>query len=356
MQHLSNAGCHCLRLYTNRPGFGLDEFHGQRCHYLAVSSCLSRLAPPFNRPDLLVFHGVYDPRHFFLVRWADRHAIPYIITPRGGMTRAAHRRRFWKKQLADLLYFSRTVRRAAAIHYLTLNEAKESSHWKHTYFVAGNGVDSPPEILVARPNSRPHLHFLFIGRKDIHHKGLDLLLNALGLIRNLLTEFKVRVTIHGPDINGSERRLQAMINIFGLQHVVRLEAPVFGADKAAVLKDCDLFVHTSRLEGHPMAVLEAMAAGLPCLVTPGTNMGADVTRFNAGWLADPTPDAIAQTFKTILAHRDALAERGHQARALVEECYQWNRVAEATLCHYQRVVHEYPHRRSVAERDIHNAI
>lgn len=355
MQYLSNAGCHCLRLYTNRPGFGLDALHGGLSSYPFATLRLSRLSPPFDRPDLLVFHGTYDPRHALLARQANRHAIPYIITPRGGMTRAAHSRGFMKKQLADLLYFSRTVRRAAAIHYLTPNEAKESIFFRQPYFVVGNGVDIPPESSLARPNSHQHLRFTFIGRKDIQHKGLDLFLQSLRIVRELLAASQVTVAIHGPDISGSEQALRHMIGAFGLQHFVRLESAVFGADKAAVLKGSDLFVLTSRLEGHPMAVLEAMAAGLPCLVTPGTNMGHDVAAFGAGWVADATPDAIAQSLTIILRQRQSLPERGYRARALVERCYRWECSADATLRHYQRIVREHSGWH-VSARDNHNGL
>ena len=38
----------------------------------------------------------------------------------------------------------------------------------------------------------------------------------------------------------------------------------------------DLFIHTFRFEGHPIAVLEALSYGIPCLLTPGTNMAGEV--------------------------------------------------------------------------------
>ena len=47
---------------------------------------------------------------------------------------------------------------------------------------------------------------------------------------------------------------------------------VFGKVKEKVLLDNDFFILTSRLEGHPMALIEALSYGLPCLVTQGSRL------------------------------------------------------------------------------------
>ena len=68
------------------------------------------------------------------------------------------------------------------------------------------------------------------------------------------------------------------------EKVLKLCGPIAGADKKKVLKDADLFLHTSRSEGHPMGVLEALAYGIPCLLTPGTNMASEVAASGAKML------------------------------------------------------------------------
>ena len=85
-----------------------------------------------------------------------------------------------------------------------------------------------------------------------------------------------------------------------------------GEEVLRCLLACDVFVHTSRSEGMPMAVLEAMAMGRPCLVTPGTNM-ADVVCEGGGWQCQPDPDSIAESLKDIYQQRDSLQARGKQS-------------------------------------------
>jgi glycosyltransferase involved in cell wall biosynthesis len=61
---------------------------------------------------------------------------------------------------------------------------------------------------------------------------------------------------------------------------------VFGREKEALLDSAFVFVHTSRWEGMPFAVIEALATGCPVLVTPATNLGDYVEGFGAGVVVD----------------------------------------------------------------------
>ena len=85
-----------------------------------------------------------------------------------------------------------------------------------------------------------------------------------------------------------------------------------------------------------MAVLEALAHGIPCLVTPGTNMAGPVADAEAGYRVEPSAPAIAKGLLQILRHADRLVDRGAKARALAAQRYRWQSVAEQTVSHYRR--------------------
>lgn len=340
VQALKEHGATVGLLTTSREGIvdSPQSFPVISYRSLKAFPGLQRLPPPFSQPDLIVFHSTYIPIHAVLAREAVRHKIPYIITPRGGMTHEAQRQKALKKKMGNHLFFNNIVRHAVAIHCLTDNEAEDAQAWRRPVFVVGNGIDLPDQYL-ARPGHQNHLRFVFIGRYDIYHKGLDLLLKACIHAQTDLRRAGAYVELYGPSINDSRQKMQQIIDNHMIQDIVHIHNPIYCTEKAVLLGKTDVFVHTSRFEGHPMAVLEALAYGIPCLLTPGSNMASAVTANGAGWQVDANPEAIANGIKRILAERKQIAERGAAARMLAESAHSWDKVAQQLIVEYQRILH-----------------
>ena len=74
----------------------------------------------------------------------------------------------------------------------------------------------------------------------------------------------------------------AMINDYGINGLVHLRREVEGSEKESVLIGSDVFIQTSRFEGMPMGILEAMSYGIPVLITEGTTLGEYVKEYNGG--------------------------------------------------------------------------
>lgn len=295
------------------------------------------LPAPFDRPDLVVFHSTYIPAHARIASRLRAAGIPYVICPRGGMTRGATNKKRLKKWLGNLLFFNRLAEGAAALHCLTETEAALSDAWNRPTFVVGNGIPLPPSGDLAQVRANDQTRLTFMGRLDIHHKGLDLLLDACRIIRADLADAKAHVALHGPDADGSVGKLRSRIDRFQLNDCVSVGPAVSGTAKAELLKQSDGFLHTSRFEGLPMAVLEALAHGVPCLLTPGSNMADEVAGFSAGWRVEATPHDMAAGIKRALAEdSNVWAEAGRNARRLVEERYRWDIIGRKSLEQYRR--------------------
>lgn len=295
---------------------------------------ITRLPAPFDNPDLVVFNDVYVIPHILLAYRLRQRGTPYIMTPRGGLTVGAQNMKRRKKRIANFLFFNAMVKGAIAIHCLSENEAQDTRKWGRPVFVAGNGVDLPTIDGGDHAGDRDSLQLVFIGRLDIHHKGLDLLLEASRLAQDVLREVNATINLYGPEVAGSRAKMTAYIFQHQLSDVVILHGPTYGAEKDWVLRHADLFLHPSRFEGHPMAVLEALAYGVPCLLTPGTNIGDEVSLAGAGWCTAPHSEAIAACFREILRNRHQLSAARCHARQLATEQYSWRHVGE-------RVVEEY---------------
>lgn len=296
------------------------------------------LPKPFNQPDLIVFEQFYDfVSYRRLIRNIQLQHIPYVIIPRGELNRTAQRSKWLKKQVANWVFFYRFARRARAIEYLTRQEASCSGNkWNRTQVIIPNGVDLPPLHTKIYAPGKP-LQLVFLGRIDSYHKGLDLLLQACHTVQEMLRKQRVSVHIYGPDRLNQVETLQTQARHLNLNDCVYFHEGVYGAQKAAVLQQADAFIMTSRFEGHPMGLIEALGYGLPCLVTTGTNMREEIAQFHAGWTADTTAQSIAQALAQLLSERSQFAQKSVCARALAEQ-YDWGRLAQQSHTFYEECI------------------
>ncbi|WP_413378021.1 glycosyltransferase [Alkalihalobacillus sp. 1P02AB] len=303
---------------------------------------LCQLPLPFSKPDIIIFQSTYIPIHFSLAKEANKRGIPYVITPRGGMTIGAQSQKKVKKKIGNFLFFNRMVKNAVAIHCLNEAESKDVSKWRTETFVVGNGTELVEAKVLSdtksKKESKNEMNFVFIGRLDIYHKGLDLLIEGCSKIKKQLKLMNVKVNLYGPDINNSKKELERLIELNSLTEIINVHGPVVGSDKELILQDADIFVHTSRFEGHPMSVLEAMSYGIPCLVTPGTNILDEVVEKKVGWGTSFDSDNIAQVLTEIINSKENVASYGTRAKRLIKEKYTWDRVAEQLLDNFYGIL------------------
>lgn len=286
---------------------------------------LACIPAPFNHPDLVVFEGLYFKEYLKFSKELRKDKIPYVIVPRGSMThQALHNHAKWKKFFAHLLYFNSFIRHAWRIQYLTKQEAADSIQRFHTpYFIVPNGVSIPA---VRKSIFSTGVKAVFIGRIDAYHKGLDMLLDAITQIAEELRKASFTLSIHGPK-KYDHALIGAEIENRGLDDFVKLYGEVSGQGKEDALLQADLFIMTSRFEGHPMGLIEALSYGLPCLVTPGTNMADKIHEADAGWICKGDVEGIKQALLKALSEKDLFAKKSINAQLLSKE-YDWNCLAK----------------------------
>lgn len=290
--------------------------------------CKTELLPDgFDKPDLVVFEGVYYIKYIRLAKELRKKKIPYIIVPRSMLTHdAIHNGKFLKKIVANFLFFNKFIRQALAIQYLTDKEHKDSGDiWNKRFIISPNGFDAPETL--CRKTSQREVRCTFIGRMDIYQKGLDLLLQACANVKEKLRNAHFALTLYGPDWDGSLEMLSSSIEEKGLSDFVKLGGEIKGSAKEECLSSSDLFIMTSRFEGMPMGLIEALAYGVPALVTPGTNMSDSIDKYDAGWCCGDSVDEITNGLLTVTEQLSLLSVKGNNARNLALK-YNWNSIAE----------------------------
>lgn len=303
----------------------VDVFHNVSDYdgKLRSLDCLPR---PFNRPDVVVFEGFYYLDDVRIARMLRNLRIPYVIIPRGSLTRLALHNHAWlKKLIAHLLFFDSYVKHAKAIQYLTMQEARDSIGRFHTpYFIIPNGFNAPE--ITKTSYSIDGIKAVFIGRLDMFHKGIDLLLDAFTKLHTQLRDAGFSLDIYGPRRYDYDLIEQEIITR-GLTDVVAIHNEISGKEKERVLLGADVFLMASRFEGHPMGLIEALAYGLPCMVTPGTNMLEEIRSADAGWTCEGTVDGISRTLVQIINEKGLYALKGEKGREL-SLAYNWSVLAE----------------------------
>lgn len=300
---------------------------------------ISKLPFPFNRPDLVVFHSTYIPSHIKIAIQLRKIRIPYVIMPHGGMTVGAQQVKKVKKRLANLLCFNKFVENSLALQCLSEGEFKETKMWNKKMLIVGNGMKLPKEFKNKKEDKDAPIRFTFIGRLNIYIKGLDLLLGGIAKSADNIRNGNGVFDIYGPYNSDSKRFIEKFISDYSIEDIVKLHEPVYDNDKDDVLKRTDVFVLTSRFEGHPMGVLEAMSYGIPCLLTHGTNMSSEVLHEDAGWEVQPSEDSIAKGINNILINdKENIRKKGLNARGLIINNYSWDKIATQSINEYKNLL------------------
>jgi poly(glycerol-phosphate) alpha-glucosyltransferase len=123
----------------------------------------------------------------------------------------------------------------------------------------------------------------------------------------------------------------------GLQDNLVVADPAYGKEKWEILASADVFVHVSRWEASPpIAVLEAMAVGLPCLLSAVVDPECRIENAGAALRIQPEPASIADGISLLadLPTRE-LRFMGWRARHVVREDFCWERTAQILLNAYE---------------------
>jgi glycosyltransferase involved in cell wall biosynthesis len=283
--------------------------------------------------DLVHLHSVFSP-HIWQLAWAVRR--PTVITPHGGYSPAALQRGRTRKRVVGAGVERPTLRRADAVVALTDAEAAHLRQWcaRCRVEVIPNGVDPAPAV--DRGALRRELGVgpetpvaVYAGRLDQGHKGLD------HLVAGLADAPGWALALVGPDdrldraaIEGQARELgiRDRCHFLGLRQGERLHEALAGADA---------FTLTSRWEGLPLTLLEALAHGTPAVVTPPVEAAVPVAARGAGWVC--APDEVGAALRAVAAlGADERAERAARARELAAS-YRWDAVGARLAALYERV-------------------
>ncbi|MGH9676839.1 MAG: glycosyltransferase, partial [Candidatus Acidiferrum sp.] len=233
---------------------------------------------------------------------------------------------------------------ATAIHYTTDAERDLAAPLGllAPTIVEPNGIDSAEyDNLPPRGQFRARHHIppdrkviLFLGR--LHHKkGFDILLPAFALLKD-----DPSLVIAGPGEDDYIQYLRAQIGRLGLTERVVFAGMLGGGEKRGAFVDADIFVLPSYQENFGIAVIEALAAGTPVIVSDQVNIHADIFAAGAGGVVPLNSEVLALEMKRWLADGALRKAAGEKAREFARNKYDWKSIAQRWTRHYERLVAE----------------
>ena len=274
--------------------------------------------------DLVVTHGGWVLWNPVMARIARRLRIPSICMAHGVYNTEVRWRSHTLKATWLWAIERRYLNSCLAVHVFFDDERTQLADLRvvSSPIVVPNGISAPAGFAWDGGSGG---YLLWIGRMDLHNKGLDLLLESLAYMP---PDERPNLRLHGRDWRAGLETITHIVDRLDLHPWVAVGGPVYGAEKWELMSRAAGFVYPSRWEACPTAVQEAVALGLPTLVTDYP-LGRYLAARGGAVLADRTTFGLVSGYRRLLAE-DA-RDVGFRGAQIVGQEMAWDAVAQVWL-------------------------
>ena len=287
--------------------------------------------------DIFHFHSAFIPFFIPLYKLILSKGYSYVITPHGGYCEGIIKRNSILKSLYLSLFEKRYINRASRVICVTESEVENIIRLSKSALpdVIPNPV-SFTECRDIQPQELVYKQLVYLGRYDIDHKGLDKLLRIFKKIEETNDNIKLAMYGDGED----KKRLKSMAKSLNLKNVSICE-PIFGDEKARVLKQATAYVQMSNWEVFGMSIVEAMLVEKPVILSNTCALSKLLIDERAGLVVNTENiEASAQKIVEYLASEDELYDHGKRLKKAAIENFSIEKVSEQTLNMYYKVLHK----------------
>ena len=313
--------------------------------WAAYSKGLSRfLNEEIGRFDLVHVSEVWHYAAYAAFRAARKHRIPFVMSIRGELSEWSLQHKALKKRIYMIALLSRMLRGADALHAITSAERDQIARlgYDTPTIVAPNGIDIAPfdnlpalsQFLNKYPGLKGKRVVLFLGRLN-PKKGLDILAHSFSSISRQFED--VALLVVGPDEYGTRAKMESILSSKGTLDKTVFTGLLTGQDKLGALACADVFVLPSYSDVLGIAVLEAMAARIPVVITEGCEF-PEVADHGAGFVVGASEEPVAEALGALLSNESLRIRMGANGRRLVAECYTWSATGKTVADRYRTLI------------------
>lgn len=330
---------------VNKSGYTVWYFPVEFSPYAMSLGMARRLRSKLQDFDVVHIHGLYRFPQAAAAHYARVHRVPYLIRPHGSLDPFLYNRRKNRlvKRAYEHLVERRNLDQAAAIHFTSQEEMDLTSllNLKAMGVVVPNGLDlAEYRDLPERGRFRERYGLgdkkiiLHLGRINFK-KGLDILVGAFARLAKSRED--VQLVLAGPDNEGFGVRVKGWLTERGVEDKAVFTGMLQGEEKLEVLVDADVFALPSYTENFGIAVVEAMASGLPVVISDRVNICREVEEAGAGLVTTCNERDVAEAISVLLEDCYTRQVMGEAGKALVRRCYDWDSLVWRLMDTYRRV-------------------
>ncbi|MEC5163529.1 glycosyltransferase involved in cell wall biosynthesis [Janthinobacterium sp. CG_S6] len=328
------------------PSHALGPAAGHYRYSARLTPWLLRHAAEY---DLVVINGLWQYHSFGAWRALRRLKVPYVVFTHGMLDpwfKHTYPLKHLKKWLAWPWSDYRVLRDAAAVLFTCEEERllAPQSFWLYRANgrVVNYGAASAPtgraqlqEVFFERyPELRGKRLLVFLSRIQ-EKKGCDMLLTAFA--EAAAREPELHLVMAGPDQSGLVAGLQAQAQALGVAGRVTWTGMLTGDMKWGAFYAGEAFVLPSHQENFGIAVAEALACGLPVLISDKVNIWRELDADGAAFVAPDTVVGTRATLQRWLALDAGARQRmARQARATFERRYTVEAMTTSLLDEFRR--------------------
>jgi glycosyltransferase involved in cell wall biosynthesis len=326
------------------PGVRLRYFERRFPARFGTAPALARaLRASISDFDVVHIHSIYLFQTLVGAWVCRRHGVPYAIRPHGTLHAQQRQTRRLVKAAYGRLIEQRNLDGAAAMHYTSpveLRHAEEAGAPARGHVIPHgvdplDGEENRGAFFGRHPELAGRRAITYLGRLAAR-KRPDLLVEAFAAIAPEFPD--AHLVIAGPDDELTASELRARAESLGIGARVCLPGLVTGPAKSDLLQGSYAFVLPTDWENFAVSVSEAMAAGLPVIVTPGVDIHEQVSEAEAGLVVEGTCEELAAALRALLQDPAAAAKMGRRGQVRARSAFTWERVGEQLESMYRQMM------------------